>query len=287
MAMPDQTKQRRAAGGREPGGLQHGVELRGLLAQLVARLVRPSIILERDATVRTGKPVSLSRAYINARNLQLSAYEALARATLGAGSHNVKEIDFGEGGYFQWASQLVDRFGVVPEHVMRDFSDSKSSATVIKLLDTAVSNAQVKLANAKTPVEVKGILAQASAEVDRTIARAFTGRDSLPTEFIVDGVKYSPKSYAAHLGLKSTDYVTLAASSSAEEGWNAEGPKIGPHAVRTYNTKDVETMKAAVRNAIDQGKKVYIFKFKSKKNYRKKQGHRQPYTQVEITAINA
>ena len=35
-----------------------------------------------------------------------------------------------------------------------------------------------------------------------------------------------------------------------------------------------------------KGKKVIVFKFKSKKNYRKKQGHRQPYTQVEITAIN-
>ena len=35
-----------------------------------------------------------------------------------------------------------------------------------------------------------------------------------------------------------------------------------------------------------KGKKIVVFKFKSKKNYRRKQGHRQPYTQVEITAIN-
>ena len=35
-----------------------------------------------------------------------------------------------------------------------------------------------------------------------------------------------------------------------------------------------------------KGKKIMVFKFKAKKNYRKKQGHRQPYTQVEITAIN-
>ena len=28
-----------------------------------------------------------------------------------------------------------------------------------------------------------------------------------------------------------------------------------------------------------------IFKYKAKKDYRKKQGHRQPYTLVEITAI--
>lgn len=35
-----------------------------------------------------------------------------------------------------------------------------------------------------------------------------------------------------------------------------------------------------------KGKKVIVFKYKPKKNYRKKQGHRQPYTQVEITKIN-
>jgi large subunit ribosomal protein L21 len=34
-----------------------------------------------------------------------------------------------------------------------------------------------------------------------------------------------------------------------------------------------------------KGKKVIIFKYKSKKDYRKKQGHRQPYTRVEIKAI--
>ena len=34
-----------------------------------------------------------------------------------------------------------------------------------------------------------------------------------------------------------------------------------------------------------KGKKVIIFKYKSKKDYRKKQGHRQPYTMVEITGV--
>lgn len=34
-----------------------------------------------------------------------------------------------------------------------------------------------------------------------------------------------------------------------------------------------------------KGKKVIIFKYKAKKDYRKKQGHRQPYTKIEITGI--
>ena len=34
-----------------------------------------------------------------------------------------------------------------------------------------------------------------------------------------------------------------------------------------------------------KGKKIIVFKMKPKKNYRRKQGHRQPYTKVEITTI--
>ncbi|WP_010303571.1 50S ribosomal protein L21 [Kurthia senegalensis] len=34
-------------------------------------------------------------------------------------------------------------------------------------------------------------------------------------------------------------------------------------------------------------KKVTIFKLKAKKNYRRKQGHRQPYTKLVVEAINA
>jgi large subunit ribosomal protein L21 len=34
-------------------------------------------------------------------------------------------------------------------------------------------------------------------------------------------------------------------------------------------------------------KKIIVFKFKAKKGYRKKQGHRQPYTKVQIEKINA
>ncbi|MBE5768352.1 MAG: 50S ribosomal protein L21 [Clostridiales bacterium] len=36
-----------------------------------------------------------------------------------------------------------------------------------------------------------------------------------------------------------------------------------------------------------KGEKIKIYKYKAKKDYSKRQGHRQPYTKVEITAINA
>ena len=40
-------------------------------------------------------------------------------------------------------------------------------------------------------------------------------------------------------------------------------------------------------NVLKQGKskKIVVFKYKAKKNYRKKQGHRQPYTKIQVTKI--
>lgn len=34
-----------------------------------------------------------------------------------------------------------------------------------------------------------------------------------------------------------------------------------------------------------KGKKIRIFKYKAKSNYRRRQGHRQPFTLLEVTAI--
>lgn len=36
-----------------------------------------------------------------------------------------------------------------------------------------------------------------------------------------------------------------------------------------------------------KAKKIVVFKYKRKKDYRKKQGHRQPYTQIKIEKIEA
>lgn len=35
------------------------------------------------------------------------------------------------------------------------------------------------------------------------------------------------------------------------------------------------------------GKKITIFKYRRRKNYRRKQGHRQPFTAIRITSIKA
>ena len=37
----------------------------------------------------------------------------------------------------------------------------------------------------------------------------------------------------------------------------------------------------------NKGKKIIVFKYKPKKDYRRKNGHRQPYTKVKIEKIEA
>lgn len=36
----------------------------------------------------------------------------------------------------------------------------------------------------------------------------------------------------------------------------------------------------------DRAKKIIVFKLKRRKNYRRKKGHRQPFTELRITGIN-
>ena len=59
-----------------------------------------------------------------------------------------------------------------------------------------------------------------------------------------------------------------------------DAPKFGAPVVEGASVDD-----SVVKNG--KGKKVVIFKYKPKKGYRLRQGHRQPYTKVEIKKINA
>lgn len=52
--------------------------------------------------------------------------------------------------------------------------------------------------------------------------------------------------------------------------------------------KDAEAYKAVgVVTRQDKEKKILVFKYKAKKNVRKRRGHRQPFTVVKITEIVA
>ena len=58
----------------------------------------------------------------------------------------------------------------------------------------------------------------------------------------------------------------------------AEGLKVG-----TPNVEGATVSAKVVANG--KGKKIYVMKYKAKKNEKKKIGHRQPYTKVQILSI--
>ena len=53
--------------------------------------------------------------------------------------------------------------------------------------------------------------------------------------------------------------------------------------VGTPNVEGAKVTATVLKNG--KGKKIVVFKYKAKKNEKKKIGHRQPYTKVQITAI--
>ena len=55
--------------------------------------------------------------------------------------------------------------------------------------------------------------------------------------------------------------------------------------VGTPNVAGAVVKATVVKNG--KGKKIYVLKYKSKKNEKKKIGHRQPYTKVQILSIKA
>jgi len=62
---------------------------------------------------------------------------------------------------------------------------------------------------------------------------------------------------------------------SGDNGLNAGSPLVAGASVTGKVDKHVK------------GEKIIVYKYKPKKNYHRKQGHRQPYTKVTIEAIKA
>ena len=78
----------------------------------------------------------------------------------------------------------------------------------------------------------------------------------------------------------------------AEEGQTVEFDKvllIDNEGTVTVGAPTVEGAKivAEVVNPLVKGDKVIVFKMKRRKDYRKKNGHRQQYTQIEVKSVIA
>ncbi len=86
-------------------------------------------------------------------------------------------------------------------------------------------------------------------------------------------------------------YVSEGAILYVEKLDNAQGDKVTFDKVLMIDGKNGNPY---VKGAIVEGKvikhgktkKITVFKFRAKKKYRRTQGHRQPYTKVEITKVS-
>ena len=71
------------------------------------------------------------------------------------------------------------------------------------------------------------------------------------------------------------------------------GSKLNLDVLLISDNGKIKAGKPLVKNAVcevevlaqGKGEKIVVYKYKPKKNYRRKQGHRQPFTQIKILAI--
>ena len=99
-------------------------------------------------------------------------------------------------------------------------------------------------------------------------------------------VEISGKQYKVQEG----DIVFVDRIESAEEGQELIFDKVLFVSDGKKVTVGTDTVKGATVKASVVGhgkaKKIIVFKYKAKKNYRRTQGHRQPYTKIQIEKIS-
>ena len=97
--------------------------------------------------------------------------------------------------------------------------------------------------------------------------------------FVTGGKQYKVQEgdviYVEKLDVNDGDAVTFDTVLAAETdaGFTAGAPYVTGAKIEANVVKN------------GKGKKIHIIKYKSKKNEKKKMGHRQPYTKLQITKI--
>jgi large subunit ribosomal protein L21 len=109
--------------------------------------------------------------------------------------------------------------------------------------------------------------------VDTTYAVIKTGGKQYR---VAAGDKLRVEKVPGNVGDMVTFKEVLLVSASLDSGGAA--PKVGKPLLAGASV-------TAKITAQDRAKKIIIFKFRRRKNYRRKTGHRQPFTALEITQI--
>ncbi len=73
-----------------------------------------------------------------------------------------------------------------------------------------------------------------------------------------------------------------------EKLFNEIGDKVELKSILKVDGDNVTTAEGIVKAEVlahGKGKKITVYKYKAKKNSRRKQGHRQPFTRIKILSI--
>jgi bleomycin hydrolase len=144
-------------------------------------------------------PAELSEMYIVRK-----AYEAKADRFIRMDG----KINFAEGGAFHDIPYVIKRYGIVPRSIYTGLTNGKTTYNHEELYSVLNSFMQTVLAEVQ---KGKGIGTEWKKAFS-SILDAYLGPDV--TEFTFDGKKYTPMTYAASLGLKMTDYVSITSFSN-------------------------------------------------------------------------
>ncbi|MDE5887029.1 MAG: aminopeptidase [Muribaculaceae bacterium] len=154
-------------------------------------------------------------------------------------------VNFAPGGSFADVINVVDTYGVVPEAVYDglNYGEDKHVHGELNNALTAYLNAVLKNPNRKVSTAwLPGFIG---------ILDAYLGPE--PTEFTIDGKKYTPQSYAKELGLKGDDFISITSFT--------HHPFYKPFAIEIPDNwlwaesmnVPLDEMKATIDNALENG----------------------------------
>jgi aminopeptidase C len=188
--------------------------------------------------LRMGKPeYDLSEMFIVHHNYQEKAQKYVRM-------HG--KINFAAGGSFADVIDAIKEYGIVPDTVMRglNYGEEKHRHGELDAVTSAYVDAIIKNPN-------KQHLSTAWLDGFKGILNAYLG--TIPEEFTYNGKKYTPKSFAASLGLNSDDYISITSFThhpfytkfavEIEDNWRWE---------ESYNLP-MDEMMAIIDNALNNG----------------------------------
>ncbi len=191
--------------------------------------------IENEILRNTGKELDLSEMWI-VRNCYADKADRYVRMD--------GKTNFAAGGSVLDVAYVIDNYGIVPEEVYKglEYGEEKHDHYELDPVLTGIVEA-VNDKKGKKSTAWKGAF-------DATLD-AYLGKK--PETFTVDGKTYTPKSYAASLGLNTADFIPV--TSYTHHPFYTQFPlEVADNWLwLPYHNVPMEDMKAIVDNAIDKG----------------------------------